>query len=35
LDIFRENALTGGERAEELELEVFLSLAKSIENMRL
>jgi 16S rRNA (adenine1518-N6/adenine1519-N6)-dimethyltransferase len=32
--ILRENGLTGNERAEKLELEVFLSLAKSIENMR-
>jgi len=30
-----ENALTGAERAEELTTEVFLSLAKSIENVRL
>jgi 16S rRNA (adenine1518-N6/adenine1519-N6)-dimethyltransferase len=33
--ILRENGLTGNERAEKLELEVFLSLAKSIENMRI
>jgi 16S rRNA (adenine1518-N6/adenine1519-N6)-dimethyltransferase len=33
--IFSENNLTGRERAEELTPEVFLSLAKSIENMRL
>jgi 16S rRNA (adenine1518-N6/adenine1519-N6)-dimethyltransferase len=33
--ILRENALTGNERAENLELEAFLSLAKTIENMRL
>ncbi|MCL2209262.1 MAG: 16S rRNA (adenine(1518)-N(6)/adenine(1519)-N(6))-dimethyltransferase RsmA [Treponema sp.] len=32
--LLRENALTGNERAENLEPEVFLSLAKSIENMR-
>jgi len=31
----KENALTGAERAEELTTEVFLSLAKSIENVRL
>jgi len=31
----QENALTGSERAEELTAEVFLSLAKSIENVRL
>jgi 16S rRNA (adenine1518-N6/adenine1519-N6)-dimethyltransferase len=33
--VLSENGLTGNERAENLELEVFLSLAKSIENMRL
>jgi 16S rRNA (adenine1518-N6/adenine1519-N6)-dimethyltransferase len=33
--ILRENGLNGNERAEKLELEVFLSLAKSIENMRI
>ena len=33
--ILQENALNGNERAETLKLEVFLSLAKSIENMRL
>jgi 16S rRNA (adenine1518-N6/adenine1519-N6)-dimethyltransferase len=33
--IFMEKGLSGMERAEELEPEVFLSLAKSIENMRL
>ncbi|MDR1836076.1 MAG: 16S rRNA (adenine(1518)-N(6)/adenine(1519)-N(6))-dimethyltransferase RsmA [Treponema sp.] len=33
--LLRENGLTGNERAENLELEAFLSLAKSIENMRL
>ena len=33
--IFNENGLSGMERAETLELEAFLSLAKSIENMRL
>ena len=32
--ILSENSLTGSERAENLEPEVFLSLAKSIENMR-
>ncbi|MDR0320412.1 MAG: 16S rRNA (adenine(1518)-N(6)/adenine(1519)-N(6))-dimethyltransferase RsmA [Treponema sp.] len=34
-DILRENALTGMERAEDFPLEVFLSLAKTIENMRI
>ena len=33
--LLRENELSGNERAEDLELEVFLSLAKSIENMRI
>ena len=33
--ILRENALDGMERAESLETDVFLSLAKSLENMRL
>ena len=33
--LLTENGLTGGERAEDLEIEVFLSLAKSIEYMRL
>jgi 16S rRNA (adenine1518-N6/adenine1519-N6)-dimethyltransferase len=33
--IFHENGLNGKERAETLDQEVFLSLAKSIENMRL
>jgi 16S rRNA (adenine1518-N6/adenine1519-N6)-dimethyltransferase len=33
--VLQENALTGNERAENLEPEVFLSLAKSIQNMRL
>ena len=32
--LLHENGLSGNERAEELETEVFLSLAKSIENMR-
>ncbi|MDR0442886.1 MAG: 16S rRNA (adenine(1518)-N(6)/adenine(1519)-N(6))-dimethyltransferase RsmA [Treponema sp.] len=32
--ILKENALDGRERAEKLPIEVFLSLAKSIENMR-
>jgi len=31
----QENALTGAQRAEELTTDIFLSLAKSIENMRL
>ena len=34
-DILRENALTGMERAEDFPLELFLSLAKTIENMRI
>jgi 16S rRNA (adenine1518-N6/adenine1519-N6)-dimethyltransferase len=33
--LLRENGLSGNERAENLEVEVFLSLAKSIENMRI
>jgi 16S rRNA (adenine1518-N6/adenine1519-N6)-dimethyltransferase len=33
--LLRENGLTGNERAEKLGLEVFVSLAKSIENMRI
>jgi len=33
--ILQENALDGNERAENLEFEVFLSLAKTIQNMRL
>jgi 16S rRNA (adenine1518-N6/adenine1519-N6)-dimethyltransferase len=33
--VLRENALGGMERAESLETDVFLSLAKSLENMRL
>jgi len=33
--VLRENGLAGNERAEDLEPEVFLSLAKSIENMRI
>ena len=33
--ILSENGLSGNERAENLELEVFLSLAKTIENVRL
>jgi len=33
--LLRENGLAGSERAEALEPEVFLSLAKSIQNMRL
>jgi len=33
--VFNENGLNGNERAETLELDVFLSLAKSLENMRL
>jgi len=33
--VLRENGLTGNERAENLEHEVFLSLAKSIGNMRI
>ena len=33
--IFRENGLSGMERAESLELDTFLSIAKSLENMRL
>jgi len=33
--LLAENGLTGSERAENLEQEVFLSLAKSLENMRL
>jgi 16S rRNA (adenine1518-N6/adenine1519-N6)-dimethyltransferase len=33
--VFKENSLTGGERAEELEPAVFLSLANSVQNMRL
>jgi 16S rRNA (adenine1518-N6/adenine1519-N6)-dimethyltransferase len=32
--VLSESGLTGNERAEDLEIEVFLSLAKSIENMR-
>jgi len=34
-NILRENSLNGIERAEKLEFEAFLSLAKTIENMRL
>jgi len=34
-DVLRENGLDGMERAESLEPDVFLSLAKSLENMRL
>jgi len=33
--ILRENGLSGNERAEELSLDCFVSLAKSIENMRI
>ena len=33
--VLGESALSGNERAEDLELEVFLSLAKSLENMRI
>jgi 16S rRNA (adenine1518-N6/adenine1519-N6)-dimethyltransferase len=33
--VFKETGLSGGERAEELAPDVFLSLAKAIENMRL
>jgi 16S rRNA (adenine1518-N6/adenine1519-N6)-dimethyltransferase len=33
--LLRENELSGNERAEELEIAIFLSLAKSIENMRI
>jgi len=33
--ILRENSLSGNERAEELDIDRFLSLAKSIENMRI
>jgi 16S rRNA (adenine1518-N6/adenine1519-N6)-dimethyltransferase len=33
--LLRENGLSGNERAENLGLEVFLSLAKSLENMRI
>jgi 16S rRNA (adenine1518-N6/adenine1519-N6)-dimethyltransferase len=33
--LLRENGLSGNERAEELEVDIFLSLAKSIENMRI
>jgi len=33
--ILRENSLNGGERAEKLDFETFLSLAKTIDNMRL
>jgi len=33
--VLRENGLTGNERAETLEIDVFLSLAKSVDNMRL
>ena len=35
LSLLQENGLSGGERAETLEPELFLSLAKSIENVRL
>ena len=34
-EILYENALNGSERAENLEIETFLSLAKTIDNMRL
>jgi hypothetical protein len=34
-DFLRENALDGGERAENLEADAFLSLAKSFESMRI
>jgi 16S rRNA (adenine1518-N6/adenine1519-N6)-dimethyltransferase len=33
--ILRENSLNGSERAENLKLDMFLSLAKTVENMRL
>jgi len=33
--VLRENGLNGSERAETLEIDIFLSLAKSIDNMRL
>jgi 16S rRNA (adenine1518-N6/adenine1519-N6)-dimethyltransferase len=33
-EILRDNKLTGNERAEKLDFECFLSIAKSIENMR-
>jgi 16S rRNA (adenine1518-N6/adenine1519-N6)-dimethyltransferase len=35
VDLLAKNGLSGIERAENLEMEVFLSLAKSVENMRI
>ena len=35
IDLLAKNGLSGNERAENLDLEIFLSLAKSIENMRI